>query len=187
MTSNSVPEHMERFLGTISEGWSDATGEFTKVLRFDNRPENGIATYATLGLSEDELDLKNKRTVRQELLLSAHASLPNNEIANFLLYCAEHIKKRGRAALRGEVIDFLYPLVDGATVSAVYATNPTLFDDGLAEFSNVSPPVIFALLVPITAKEVSLIGIHGWNWFENSLEAQNPDIWDFKRDQEITE
>jgi hypothetical protein len=178
---------MEGFLGTISEGWSGATGEFTKVLRFDDQPENGIATYATLGLSEEELDLKNGRTVRQELLLSAHASLPNNEIASFLLYCAELIKERGRAALRGEVINLLYPLIDGATVSAVYATNPTPFDEGLAEFSNVSPPVIFALLVPITAKEVSLIGIHGWNWFETSLESQNPDIWDFKRDREITE
>lgn len=179
---------MERFLGTISEGWSDdVTGKFTKVLRFNDQPENGISTYATLGLSEDELDLRNGRTVRQELLLSVHASLPNNEIASFLHCCAERLKERGRAALRGEVIDFRCPLVDGATVSAVYATNPTPFDDGLAEFSNVSPPVIFALLVPITAKEVSLIGIHGWNWFENSLETQNPDIWDFKRDQEITE
>ena len=179
---------MEKFLGTISEGWSDdVAGKFTKVLRFEDQPENGIATYATLGLSEDELDLKNGRAMRQELLLSAHASLPSNEIASFLAYCAELIRKRGRAALRGEVIDFLHPLVDGATVSAVYATNPTPFDEGLAEFFNVDSPVIFALLVPITAKEVSLIGNHGWNWFEDSLEAQDPDIWDLKRKQEVAE
>jgi antitoxin YqcF len=81
---------VEGFLGTISEGWSDATGEFAKVLRFDDQPENGIATYATLGLSEEELDLKNGRTIRQELVLSAHASLPSNEIASFLLCCAEN-------------------------------------------------------------------------------------------------
>lgn len=154
MTFNSVPEHMERFLGTISEGWSDANGKFTKVLRFDDQPENGIATYATLGLSEYELDLKNGKTIRQELLLSTHASLPSKEVVGVLFYCAECIKERGRAVLRGEVINLIYPLFDDASVRAVYATNPTPFDEGLAEFSNISPPVIFVLLVPITAKEV---------------------------------
>ncbi|WP_349433794.1 suppressor of fused domain protein [Pararhizobium sp. A13] len=187
MTFNSVPEHLEGYLGRISQGWSDADVDFIQVVRFDDQPEKGIATYATLGLSEYELHLKGGKTIRQELLISAHTSLPSDDVASFLFCCAEHIKERSQAALRGELINPFRPLAAGATVSAVYATNPTPFDDGFAELSNVVPPVIFVLLVPIKAKEVALIGKCGWNWFEDSLEAQDPDIWDFKREQKIAE
>jgi hypothetical protein len=41
-------------------------------------------------------------------------------------------------------------------------------------------------LVPITSAENDLLKTEGWNWFEDALEAQNPDIWDMAREEEIT-
>ena len=183
---NSVAEHLEHYLGPISYGWSDdkSVSAF-QVVSFENQPADNIITYSTLGLSEVELALPRERKIRQELVLSAYASTPAEEVASFLLSCADYLSDRGDAVLRGEVIDPSRPLVKGASVSAVYATNPTPFESGFSEFSNVTPPVIFVLLVPITGDEKSLIRSEGWNWFEDMLEAQDPDIWDFSRSEQV--
>ena len=183
---NSVAEHLEHYLGKISYGWSDDKSLHTiQVVSFRNRPADDIVTYSTLGLSEVELALPRERKIRQELVMSAHASFRGEEIASFLLSCAERLSERSQAILRGEVINPARPLVKGATVSAVYATNPTPFDVGFAQFSNVAPPVIFVLLVPITSEEKTLIESEGWNWFEDMLELQDPDIWDLERSEQV--
>lgn len=183
----SVAEHIEGHLGSIAAGWSDdASPHKIQVASFNDQPMKGVTTYTTLGLSEDELDLPNERKIRQELVISANASFPGEEIARFLLSLAEHIKTTGRALLRGEVVGPSSPLVKGASVNAVYSTNPTPFDPGFAEFSSTYPPVIFVLLVPITPKEASLVSSQGWNWFEEMLEAQDPDIWDLTRIEQIS-
>ncbi|UMR30066.1 suppressor of fused domain protein [Massilia sp. MB5] len=182
----SVTEHLEHYLGEICHGWSDDRSVHAfQVVSFKDQPVEGIVTYSTLGLSEMELALPRGSQIRQELVLSAHESIPAEEIVHLLLTCAERLGKRGKAVLRGEVIDLSRPLVRGATTRAVYATNPTPFDDGFAEFSHVNPPVIFVLLVPVTAAEAKLIGEEGWSRFEDWLEAQDPDIWDLSRTVEV--
>ncbi|MBB3976070.1 hypothetical protein GGQ64_001257 [Rhizobium azooxidifex] len=183
---SSVPEHLEQYLGEIAHGWSGEDElQSIQVVCFNGKPQQGTTTYATLGLNDMILAMKGTRTIRQELVISACTSFPEKDIARFLLYCAEKIKKRGHALLRGEVVNMGYPLIEGATVTALYSTNPTPFDDGFSEFRNTTPPVIFVLLVPITDNEVSLINKYGWNWFEDMLETQDPDIWDLKRSHEI--
>lgn len=183
---NSVVKHLEHYLGEISYGWSDDKSlHAIKVVSFKDQPTNDIVTYSTLGLSEMELALPRERQIRQELVLSAHTSFSGEEIAGFMLSCAEHIAEQGRAVLRGEVIDPSRPLIKGVTVSAVYATNPTPFSDGFSEFANVTPPVIFVLLIPITKGENLLIRNEGWSWFEEMLESQDPDIWDLARTDQV--
>jgi hypothetical protein len=186
-TFNSVAEHIEGYLGEISAGWSDTTSSHgIQVVSFRDQPMPSVTTYVTLGLSEVELALPRDRKIRQEIVVSAHDSFSGNDIAGFLLSLAEHIKVRGRAVLRGEVVGPWHPILKGATVNSVYVTNPTPFDDGFAEFYRVEPPVIFALLIPITEKEVSLVSNQGWNWFEEMLESQDPDIWDLNRVEQIS-
>lgn len=183
---NSVAEHLEHYLGEVSYGWSDdKSSHKMQVVSFKKQPAEGIVTYSTLGLSEVELNLPRERKIRQELVISAHESFPSEEIAGLMLSCAEQLMDRGQAILRGGVIDPSRPLIKGATVSAVYATNPTPFDEGFAQFSNVTPSVVFVLLVPITSSERLLIEREGWNWFEDTLESQDPDIWDFSRCEQV--
>ncbi|GAB7126931.1 suppressor of fused domain protein [Silvimonas sp. JCM 19000] len=182
----SVAEHIEGHLGPISSGWSDgASSHGIQVVCFKEQPIPGITTYVTLGLSENELDLPKGRKIRQELVVSANDSFAGGDVAAFLLSLAEHIKIRGRAVLRGEVIGPWRPLISNATVNAVYVTNPTPFDTGFAEFSGAELPVIFALLVPITTEEAGLVSDHGWSWFEDVLESQDPDVWNLIRAEQI--
>jgi len=70
-------------------------------------------------------------------------------------------------------------------VDAIYATNPTPFDEGFAVFKGTEPPTLFVLLVPIAASEATLIAEKGWDWFESALESQNPDIWDLNRTERV--
>ncbi|MEC5207226.1 hypothetical protein QF022_002182 [Vogesella perlucida] len=183
---NPVVAHLEHYLGPISCGWSDEESILPfKVVSFENQPADKVITYSTLGLSEVVLGLPRGRKVRQELVISAHASTPANEIANFLLSCVEFLNERGDAILRGEVVNSPSLLIKGATVNAVYATNPTPFGIGFSELSGAVPPVIFVLLVPITTNEELLIRSEGWSWFEDMLETQDPDIWNFYRSEQV--
>lgn len=182
----SVIEHIEGYLGKISGGWCDrkVPGSI-HVVTLKDQPIEGVTTYVTLGLSEFELSRPSGATIRQELVFSANNTFSAHDVAGFLLSLGEHLRERKRAVLRGEVIGPSRPLLCGTRVNAAYFTNPTPFDDGFAEFSNVDPPVIFALVVPLTNDEAKLISDHGWNWFEDELESQDPDIWDLNRKEEV--
>ena len=88
----SVAEHLEHFLGNIVYGWADPSSTTNvQIVSFENQPIQGVLTYSTLGLSEIELSLPRGRTIRQELVMSAHASFSGEEIANFLMGCAEYL------------------------------------------------------------------------------------------------
>ena len=69
----------------------------------------------------------------------------------------------------------------GATLEAMYAASPVVYPDGFAVFERSEPPTVFVWLIPIDAEEAELIDSHGWSWFEDQLEAQQPDLFDLRR------
>lgn len=183
---SSLPEHYERHLGRIVKGWSDDNRlHGVQVVCFEKQPEAGVTTYATLGLSRHIVELPGAKQVRQELLISANESFSSNAVAGLVLSLAELVLQRSRALLRGEVIGPATPVATGSTLSAVYVTNPSPFDDSLTRFVSESPPTVFAYLVPITEAEAGLVHEKGWRWFEDQLEQQNPDIWDLARTETV--
>lgn len=184
--SSSLPEHYEQYLGRIAKGWSDDKRMHgIQVICFENQPEAGVMTYATLGLSRHIVDLLGKKQIRQELLISANESFPSDAVAGLMLSLAEHVLQRGKALLRGEVIGPGTPIVTGSTLSALYVTNPSPFDDALTRFTSESPATVFAYLVPVTELEAALVHEKGWRWFEDQLERQNPDIWNLVRTETV--
>lgn len=183
----ALPDHYERHLGEIARGWSDEKQTHgIQVVSFEGQPESGVRTFATLGLSRHVVHLSERRQIRQELLLSAHDSFSGDAVAGLILSLAEDVVARGKALLRGEVVGPGAPVIAGATVTAVYVTNPSPFDKSLTQFASASPPTVFAYLVPITSAESVLVQERGWSWFEDQLDQQNPDIWDLARTEEIT-
>jgi hypothetical protein len=182
---HSLPSHYERCLGPILKGWSDdGQTHGVQVVLFENQPQEGIQTLATLGLSTHELELRPGKTIRQELLISVNEHCNPNEIAGLLISLAELVLKRGRALLRGEVIGPASAVVPGSALNAVFVTNPSPLPEDLLTFHSV-PPTVFAYLIPVAAAEAALILSRGWRWFEGELEAQDPDIWDLSRTEEI--
>ena len=182
----SLPEHYERHLGKIVRGWSDEKQTHgIQVVNFKDQPEFGVATFATLALSQCVLNLSGTRQIRQELLVSANAAFSSDAVAGFVLSLAEYVAERGKALLRGEVIGPGTPVIARSTLTAVYVTNPSPFHRSLTEFASEPPATVFAYLVSITGAEASLVREHGWTWFENQLEQQNPDIWDLARSKQV--
>lgn len=185
-TNISLPEHYERLLGEIACGWSDDTlNHGIQVVSFKNQPEAGVTTFATLGLSKYVLNMSGTRRIRQEILVSANENSQDVGLSGFLLSLAEFVVERGSALLRGEVIGPGKPVIAGSTLTAVYVTNPSPFDKALTKFDSEPPDIVFAYLIPITATEASLVGEHGWRWFEDELENQNPDIWNLTRSEQV--
>lgn len=183
---NSLPAHYERIFGVIARGWADQEQSHgIQVVSFNGQPDSGVTTFATLGLSRYVVSLPGGRKVRQELLMSANEVFSMDAIAGLVLSLAEGIAERGKAVLRGEVVGPGTPVIPGSTLTAVYVTNPSPFGRSLTEFDSGSPPTVFAYLVPISALEAALVRQHGWNWFEDQLEQQDPDIWDLARTEEV--
>lgn len=183
---SSLPEHYERHLGLIAKGWSDQKRMHgVQVVCFDKQPEAGVTTYATLGLSRHLVELPGAKQIRQELLISANESFSSDAVAGLVLSLAEHVLQRGRALLRGEVIGPGAAVAIGSTLSAIYVTNPSPFDDSFTRYISELPATVFAYLIPITEKEAALVHEKGWRWFEDQLEQQNPDIWDLARTETV--
>lgn len=183
----SLPDHLETHLGTIERGWQETGTNCSgiQIVSFARQPRAGVTTFATLGLSRSILKLNDTGAIRQELITTASEEVPSDAVAGFLLSIAERLQKTKQALLRGEVLGPAHPVVPGATLTAVYVTNPSPFDRSLIEFQSTPPATVFAYLIPISGQEASLIQSHGWSWFEAELERQDPDIWDWTRSRQV--
>jgi hypothetical protein len=175
--------HLEAFLGPITGGWiEDVTGDRLpfQVVWFDDAPEKDLAMYSTLGLSRHALESPT-RTIRQELLVSVDKRFASPEVAGVLSAVGEMVLAEHRPILRGEVLPPRGAIVPGSTLSAFYAAQPVALPDAFAVFEGSEPHTAFVWLVPISAAEAELIGSHGWNWFEDQLVTQQPDLFDLTR------
>ena len=97
-----VVQHLEAHLGKIARGWGDAGA--IQVVQFPDRPQSGVETYSTLGLSSSPLPMGEGHTVRQELIVSADSSLNPKLVASFLVTFAGYVRHHNRALRRGDVV-----------------------------------------------------------------------------------
>ena len=175
--------HVESHLGPIVSGRRlPSTGHAPVfVLRFDDQPHEGAVTYATLGLSDTPLHQLDNIDIRQELLVSMWATEDDEEPSALLMSVAEDVMKRAHALARGDVLGPAGPILDGASTEALYATAPVYFEDSFHVFRGSEQPTFFVWLVPITQDEARYIRNHGWDAFEDRLEADDPDLLDIRR------
>ena len=179
-----VYDHIEKYLGTITKGWSLKDGNNgIQVLEFKDELETGVYTYTTLGLSNKILTLGDKN-VRQELIFAAYNLFDKGEIASFLLTFASHIKDTGKGLLRGECVEGK-PLIAGVKATGIYSSNPVFWQDGFYAYEESSPPTIFVWLMPIMKDEATYIKEAGWSAFEDLLETAQCDFWNLNRDSII--
>jgi hypothetical protein len=174
-----VVKHLEHHLGEATGGWGDKSR--IQVLHFPARPEPGIVTYATLGLSDAVLPMGNGRTVRQELLLAVRAAFDPAAVAGMLTSFADYVVGQGRALLRGDVVGPSDPLIPGVEARAVYAAMPVVFPEGIDTMRESTPPTVFVWLAPLRVEDAEYVRFHGWSAFEDALERVPLDFWDLNR------
>lgn len=176
----TVPEHLETYLGPISRGWAPPDNHWgIQVSLFENTPEPGVRTYATLGLSRHVLGLGPKQ-VRQELIFSTWARYEVDDVASFLMTLAEEVARSTRSLLRGEVIEGK-PLIADARTTGVYASMPVFWPDEFHVLESTMPSTVLVWLLPIDHAEARLIASAGWSRFEDKLEEADCDFWDLNR------
>lgn len=185
---DDIPEHMEAALGPISRGWSDPSSRIgVQVVSFENTPDIGVTTLATLGLSKYVLEQSSGKHVRQELLTSVEAGTASDTLAKVLLAIAEHQIEQGTSLARGELVTPRYESGGAPLISTFYCTNPSPLDSRLTDTERFVPPLIFVYLIAVLENEASLVREHGWRWFEEQLEGQDPNIWNLARTEGVVE
>jgi Suppressor of fused protein (SUFU) len=175
-------EHLEHFLGPVHRGWSsNEAPPGVQVGLFRGQPFEDNATYATIGLSDHQLQMKGGRGVRQELVFSVHDRYLSDEWPALLFFVAERLLRGHQALLRGDVVPLSSPLRQGSRAQCLYTSNPVISHDGFAALEATEPPTVFAWLFPIVESERKLILSKGWGEFEARLEDKNPDLLDVMR------
>ncbi len=180
---NDLVQHLESYLGEITGGWSeDGDGERLpfQIVRFDGRPEPGLTTFSTLGLSRHVVDLPT-RSVRQEVVMTVDRDFATPSITSVLATVGELVLQRHHGLLRGEVLPARDALAPTARLDALYAAAPAMLPDEFATFFGSEPPTVFVWLMPISNREADLIATHGWDWFEDRLVEQQPNLYDLAR------
>ncbi|MEY4576644.1 MAG: hypothetical protein RL701_1347 [Pseudomonadota bacterium] len=66
-------------------------------------------------------------------------------------------------------------------VSALYASLPVVFPEGVDTLQDTTPPTVFVWLVPLPAAEAACVESSGWNELEDLWEATDPDLFDLYR------
>lgn len=177
-------EHLEHYLGAISEGWSrDADGRtaHAQVVKFDDGPLDGVAAYSTLGLSRYPLAVPGKAPIRVELLMMVRRGHFERYVPSMMQQLAEEMTHEGRAPLRGEVIGPRGPLDPDTRLEAFLVYSPVHQPEEFAVCEDGDGPIIIAWLVPLFPDEASFAGTHGWEALESLLEQHGPDVADWLR------
>lgn len=185
MNTINIDKHLEKYLGEISTGWSDNNSPGIQIVLFKSQPSLSTNTYSTLGLSNSVLTIKGTKKVRQELLLSVNGLLGTNVWTNLLLFISSEMVQKSRALLRGELIEFKEPIINGSDFYGIYVTIPVLFDSNFQVYSNGDSEVVLVWLIPVTRNECIFIHNYGWSKFEDLLEEKNIDLTNLERESVI--
>jgi hypothetical protein len=177
-------DHIRSALGEVDRSLTETSdGEELPfhLLLFEDQPERGAVTFVTLGLSAEPLRMEDGNAIRQELVLSCHDRWATAETVDLLLKVGWNMLTERKALIRGWRIGVSTPMPTGRTTVDLFCTAPGFFSDDFAIWDGSDPVTVFVQLVPITSAESQTIATHGWEWFEDLLAAEQPDILDLGR------
>ncbi|AXO87792.1 suppressor of fused domain protein [Pseudomonas parafulva] len=178
--------HMESTLGQIEQGWSYKDGASpVKIVRFRDKPFDGVMTYVTLGLSDFLLSMPQGREVRQELVFTTYETFSAEAVSSFMLSFCDYILAHKQALLRGDVVGPSVSLISGVAVNSVYASIPVIFDEDFSIYRDSSPHTVMVWLIPLLQEEANFVKFNGWSQFEDLLERENPDLMELNRDSNV--
>ena len=177
-------EHLERYLGSITEGWSkDADGhpQHAQIVKFEDGPLDGVAAYSTLGLSRHALALRGKAPVRMEFLMMVRRGRCERYVPSILQQLVQEVIHEGTAPLRGEVIGPRGALDPDTGLEAFYFGIPVYQPDEFATCEDPDGPIVISWLVPLFPAEAAFVTTHGWPALEDLLVQYDPDVTDLHR------
>lgn len=114
--------HLESTLGRIECGWARTEPSRhlpVRVARFSDTPVTGLATFATLGLSNHELTQSSGRPIRAELVLSCWNRYRDTEVPAILDLVAEDLMDSGILPSRGSVVSNISKVTKSGSMKTI--------------------------------------------------------------------
>lgn len=159
--------------------WSIGLAKFLHTLM------TGLATQATIGLSEFDLRFANGKPFPGGIELLALTNTTTMHFEKALAALSFHAIKTGRVCAPGEVFrDVLSAAIPGVTVPHLFATDPFAWQDGpsaIESFEAGSRKVYWVMVVPISDGELALLRDGGEEALTDRLEEHRVDVADLWR------
>ena len=183
----SLVDHFESHLGSLPEvqaalGFETSHG-FIQVLRFPNKPVDGVITYATLGMSQPtHLNGRNGYAhPKQEFVFCCYDQFSDYPIPPLMAALAEHLIEAKQYLSKGMVLGPRGPLFEGSPLEALYTYDAGKISAGFDRVYNTSSDTEVLWLLPLTHTETKYIEEFGFQAFDDLIENTDPDMLNLER------
>ena len=151
------------------------------ILEAKNRPQEGVNSYSTIGLSDNPLMCKGKEFgTRVEIVGACRAGFSNFE--NVIATTAFCVINSGWFCAPGIIFPSVVSMCKNSkTMTDIYFANPFLWGERLASTSFESRKVAWLLAIPISNKESEFAQVNGSDKLEELFSEQGIDVFDLNR------
>ncbi|MCY7898144.1 type II toxin-antitoxin system antitoxin YqcF [Bacillus spizizenii] len=169
----------------VTKYWDDNENSNIDILSVSDQPQEGITSYATLGLSDHSINYEvNGTPLRIEIVAAMESA--SDIYANVLSTCAFNIINSNFTCAPGVIFKNVISMYDQETdMRHVMFVSPFLWEEDLEllEFSNKS--VTWLMAIPISEGELQVTEKHGPDYLQDLLESKQIDIYDIKRESVV--
>ncbi|ASC81594.1 type VII secretion system immunity protein YqcF [Bacillus subtilis] len=169
----------------VTKYWDDNENSNIDILSVSDQPQEGITSYATLGLSDHSINYEvNGTPLRIEIVAAMESA--SDIYANVLSTCAFNIINSNFTCAPGVIFKNVISMYDQETdMRHVMFVSPFLWEEDLEllEFSNKS--VTWLMAIPISEGELQVTEKHGSDYLQDLLESKQIDIFDIKRESVV--
>jgi hypothetical protein len=147
----------------------------------EDRPDFGISTYSTIGLSEHSIGLKNnvEEEIRVEIIGICNSDIV--EFPNIIASCAFNIINDQFTCKPGMVYpNIINEYYGDLEMEHIFFTTPYLWED-LTRLRIDANFVTWLMAVPISSAEFEFLQANGSNALEDLFEKSNMDVFNIHR------
>lgn len=165
----------------ISRFWDDDKRSDVYILEAANRPQDGVTSYATIGLSDHPLMFKGKEFgTRVEFVGTCGSAFPGfDNVLATLAFCVINSSWFCAPGIIFPDVVSMYNL--SITLSDIYFAHPFLWDDGLKSTQIGDRKVAWLLAVPISKEETAFAQAYGPEKLEALFAEKDIDIYNLNR------
>lgn len=176
---------LARYLDTVFGGdqgiaeYSDqAERTWINVLSSPDRPDQGLISFATIGLSDHLQRAVTHPPLGREIV----AVSPDQAFADVIAAAGFHAVRNGWTIEPGVIIlGVVGERIDDTTVPHLLFVEPFLWDDDPAPQVLSAKTVDWVLGVPASTAEMEYLRQHGFSALEDRFDEAQPDLFDLRR------
>lgn len=184
-----VLRHLEAFLGQPEQIWRrerDGSVLPFQVFFFKDQPIVGSICLVTFGLSSHQFVGPKGGALKFELIICARAEFDPRALSALLIAVGQHcLAEHSTPGLHG-VLPGEGGVLSNPEFEHIYWTFPGQLPEEFEVCSNLSPPVYFFQLLPVSSGERDLILSLGWREFERRLQATQHDLLELDRREDVS-